>query len=159
MRIVPSTVSIYHVRSAVCTMGRYRQPSQEVQVPVIQIPRVHQGRPAVTLWYTASLHLASSNYTVHHASEGQRMKLVGVNLLEKLLMTTAAPTKQYMSMIMRGLCHHFRSVSQQEVSDGRTGHPDLWHKPPMIIDMYHLAGAAVVIKSFSKRFTPTSFIL
>ena len=29
----------------------------------------------------------------------------------------------------------------------------------MIIDTYRLAGAAVVIKSFSKRFPPTSFIL
>ena len=29
----------------------------------------------------------------HHASEGQRMQLVGVNLLEKLLTTAAAPAK------------------------------------------------------------------
>ena len=48
------------------------------------------------------LHL---NPSLHHASEGQRMKLVGVNLLEQLLMTAAAPSKRYFSMIMGGLCH------------------------------------------------------
>ena len=41
----------------------------------------------------------------HHASEGQKTKLVGGALLEQLLMTTAPTAKQYMSMIMRGLCH------------------------------------------------------
>ena len=41
----------------------------------------------------------------HHASESQRMTLDGVNLLEKLLMTTAAPAIRYMSMIIGGLCH------------------------------------------------------
>ena len=41
----------------------------------------------------------------HHASEDQKTKLVGGDLLEQLLMTTAPPAKRYMSMIMRGLCH------------------------------------------------------
>ena len=38
----------------------------------------------------------------HHASEGQKTKLVGGDLLEQLLMTTAPTAKRYMSMIMRG---------------------------------------------------------
>ena len=29
--------------------------------------------------------------------------------------------------------HQFRSVSQQEASDGCSGHADFLHKPPMII--------------------------
>ena len=41
----------------------------------------------------------------HHASEGQKTKLVGGDFLEQLLMTTAPTAKRYMSMIMRGLCH------------------------------------------------------
>ena len=49
--------------------------------------------------------MAMAIMAIHHASEGQRMKLVGVNLLEKLLMTTAAPAKRYMSMIIGRLCH------------------------------------------------------
>ena len=47
----------------------------------------------------------SSHPSGHHASEGQKTKLVGGDLLEQLLMTTAPTAKQYMSMIMRGLCH------------------------------------------------------
>ena len=45
------------------------------------------------------------NRVLHHASEGQKTKLVGGDLLEQLLMTTAPTAKRYMSMIMRGLCH------------------------------------------------------
>ena len=86
----------------------------------------------------------------HHASEGQRMKLVGVNLLEKLLMTTAAPAKRYMSMIIGGLCHKSGwPVRPSETSYWLTDRK-WWHKPLMIIHMYCLTGAAVVIGSCSR---------
>ena len=86
----------------------------------------------------------------HHASEGQRMKLVGVNLLEKLLMTTAAPAKRYMSMIIGGLCHKSGwPVRPSEASYWLTDRK-WWHKPLMIIHMYCLTGAAVVIGSCSR---------
>ena len=49
--------------------------------------------------------LEGTNLDAHHASEGQKTKLVGGDLLEQLLMTTAPTAKRYMSMIMRGLCH------------------------------------------------------
>ena len=42
---------------------------------------------------------------MHQASEGQQTKLVGGDVLEQLLMTTAPTAKRYMSMIMRGLSH------------------------------------------------------
>jgi len=47
----------------------------------------------------------------HHAFEGQRMKLVGVNLLEQLLMTTAAQAKRYLSMIMAHWCYELLDKS------------------------------------------------
>ena len=145
------------------------------------------------------------------------MKLVGVNLLEQLSMTTAAPSKRYMSMIMGGLCHKSAWHAQPYEPSYWLADWKWWHKPLMIIhmycleglrwsleaapesssdhitrttagrsqcvwslkaspkgslqqvsffdlrkhgvDKYHLAGAAAVIKSFSKRFTPTSYIL
>ena len=39
---------------------------------------------------------------LHHASEGQKTKLVGGDLLEQLLMTTAPTAKRYKSMTMKG---------------------------------------------------------
>ena len=88
--------------------------------------------------------------TSHHASEGQRMTLVGVNLLELLLMTTAAPAKRYLSMIMRGLCHKSAWPVQPSKASYWLADWKWWHKPLMIIHMYCLTGAAVVIGSCSR---------
>ena len=69
------------------------------------MPRYYRIRFVVpTVWPTASTSLSVQSKIIenHHASEGQKTKLVGGDLLEQLLMTTAPTAKQYMSMIMRG---------------------------------------------------------